>query len=99
MSLSLGLGNSGWVLQWFWATWFIGEGDLVMRGERRLSAFWEWGSPDLPACGLQRGSPAAQYGPSSSTQAQDPRKGPSLAGRTMQGLLRGGLVSQACEEA
>ena len=21
-----------------------------------MSAFWEWGSPDLPACGLQRGS-------------------------------------------
>ena len=21
-----------------------------------LSAFWEWGSPDLPACGLRRGS-------------------------------------------
>ena len=20
-----------------------------------LSAFWEWGSPDLPACGLRRG--------------------------------------------
>ena len=23
---------------------------------RYLSAFWEWGSPHLPACGLQRGS-------------------------------------------
>ena len=53
----------------------------------------------MPACGLRRGSPAAQYGPSSSTQVQDPREGPSLAGRTTQGLLRGGLTRQAREEA
>ena len=45
-----------------------------------LSVFWEWGSPDLPACGLRRGSKGAQHGPSSSAQAQDPREGPSLAG-------------------
>ena len=52
----------------------------------------------LPAaCGVaQRG---AQHGPSSSTQTQDPREGPSLAGRTTQGLLRGGLTRQAREEA
>ena len=24
-------------------------------GRGLLSAFWEWGSPDLPACGPQRG--------------------------------------------
>ena len=42
----------------------------------------------MPACGLQHGSPAAQYGPSSSTQAQDPREGPSLVGQTTRGLLR-----------
>ena len=41
----------------------------------------------------------AQYGPYSSTQAQDPREGPSLAGLTMQGFLRGGLTRQAREEA
>ena len=41
----------------------------------------------------------AQYDPSSSTQAQDPREGPSLAGRTTQGFLRNGLTRQACEEA
>ena len=40
----------------------------------------------------------AQYAPSSSTQAQDPREGPSLAGRTTQGFLRGGLSRQAREE-
>ena len=41
----------------------------------------------------------AQYSPSSSTQVQDPREGPSLAGRTTQGLLRSGLTRQAREEA
>ena len=52
----------------------------------------------LPAaCGVAQG--VAQYGPSTSTQAQDPREGPSLAGRTTQGFLRGGLVRRACEEA
>ena len=40
-----------------------------------------------------------QYGLSSSTQAQDPREGPSLAGWTMQGFLKGGLTRQAREEA
>ena len=64
-----------------------------------LSAFWERESPDFPACGLWRGSSVAWHGPSSSTQVQDPREGPSLVGRTMQGLLRGGLTRQAREEA
>ena len=41
----------------------------------------------------------AQCGPSSSTDTQDPREGPSLAGRTAQGLLRSGLTRQAHEEA
>ena len=40
-----------------------------------LSAFWEWGSPDLPACGLRRGSSGSQRGPSSSAQAQRPSRG------------------------
>ena len=52
----------------------------------------------LPAaCGVaQRG---AQQGPSSSAQAQDPREGPSLAGRTTRSFLRHGLVRMAHEEA
>ena len=50
----------------------------------------------LPAaCGVARG--VAQYVPSSSTHAQDPREGPSLARRTMQDLLRGGLTRLARE--
>ena len=52
----------------------------------------------LPAaCGVAQG--VAQYDSSSPTQAQDPHEGPSLAGRTAQGLLRGGLTRQAREEA
>ena len=53
----------------------------------------------MPACGLRRGSKGAQHGPSSSTQAQDPHEGPSLAGRTTRSLLRHGLVRLAREEA
>ena len=64
-----------------------------------LSAFWERGSPDLSACGLRRGSKEAQHSPSSSTQAQDPREGPSLAGRMTRSFLRHGLVRLAHEEA
>ena len=64
-----------------------------------VSVFWEWGSPELPACGLRRGSKEAQHSPSSSTQAQDPREGPSLAGRTTRNFLRHGLVRLAHEEA
>ena len=53
------------------------------------------GVPRL-AC-LRRGSRGAQLGPSSSTQAQDPREGPSLARRTTQDLLRSGLSRSARE--
>ena len=53
----------------------------------------------MPACGLRRGSKGARHGPSSSTQTQDPREGPSLAGRTTGGFLRHGLVRLAREEA
>ena len=41
----------------------------------------------------------AQHGPSSSTQTQDPREGPSLAGRATRSFLRHGLVRLAREEA
>ena len=52
----------------------------------------------LPAaCGVaQKG---AQRGPSSSAQAQDPREGPSLVGRTTESFLRGSLIRQAREKA
>ena len=53
----------------------------------------------MPACGLRHGSLVAQFSPSSSTQVQDPREGPSLAGQMIQGLLRGGLIRRAREEA
>ena len=64
-----------------------------------LSAFWKRGSPDLLACGLRHGSRGGQHGPSSSTQTQDPRKGPSLAGWTTRSFLRHGLIRLAREEA
>ena len=51
----------------------------------------------LAACCVAQ--PVAQYDPSSSTNTQDPHEGPSLAGRTIQGLLGGGLTRQAPEEA
>ena len=41
----------------------------------------------------------AQHGPSSSTQIQDPREGPSLAGQTTRSFLRHGLIRLAREEA
>ena len=52
----------------------------------------------LPAaCGVAQ--VVAQYGPSSSTQAQHPREGPSLTGQMTQGFLRHGLVRLARKEA
>ena len=70
---------------------------LRSRGYRRHS---ENGGPQTclpPACSMAQ--QVAQHGPSTSTQVQDPREGPSLAERTTQGFLRGGLTRQACEEA
>ena len=49
-----------------------------------------------PAAWLKGG---AQHGPSSPTQTQDPREGPSLAGRTTRSFLRHGLIRLAHEEA
>ena len=52
----------------------------------------------LPAaCGVAQG--VAQYGPSSSAHAQDPREGPSLAGRMTGSFLKHSLVRLAREEA
>ena len=51
----------------------------------------------LPAaCGVARGG--AQHGPSSSTQTEDPREGPSLAGRTTRSFLGHDLIKMAREE-
>ena len=52
----------------------------------------------LPAaCGVAQAE--AQCSPASSTQAQDPHEGPSLAGRTTGRFLRSSLLRQAREEA
>jgi len=59
-----------------------------------LSAFWERGPPNLPACGLRRGS---KGGPSTSRLHQHKPK--PLAGRMTQSFLRRGLVRLAHEEA
>jgi hypothetical protein len=47
-----------------------------------LSAFWEPGYPDLPACGPWRGPSGGRVRPIFSTNPQHPREGPSLARRT-----------------
>ena len=52
----------------------------------------------LPAaCGMAQAE--AHCSPASSTPAQDPREGPSLAGRTTGSFLRSSLIRRACEEA
>ena len=52
----------------------------------------------LPAaCGVAQ--MGAQCSPASSAQAQDPREGPSLAGRTTGSFLKSSLIRQAREEA
>ena len=63
-----------------------------------LSAFWERGSPDLPACGPRCGyAKHARTAHLHRQGIQDPREGPSLAKRTTQDLLRSGLARQARE--
>ena len=64
-----------------------------------LSVFWERGYPDLPACGLRRGSRSGLVRPIFINHAQDSREGPSLAERTTRSFLRRGLIRLACEEA
>ena len=63
-----------------------------------LSASWERGYPDLPACACGVAPPVAQCGSSSSTNTQDPREGPSLARWMRQDLLWGGLPRLDPEE-
>ena len=62
-----------------------------------LSVFWEWGSPDLPACGPRRGQAAGRTTHLHQQGTQNPREGPSLARRTTQDLLGGGLTRMARE--
>ena len=65
-----------------------------------MSAFWERGSLDLPACGPQCGSIGGPLRPIFIDQGtQDPREGPSLTGRTTWSFLRHGLVRMDHEEA
>ena len=40
-----------------------------------LSAFWEWGSPDLPACGLWRGSSSGPVRPTFVNSSSRPSRG------------------------
>ena len=54
------------------------------------------GVPRL-ACGMAQ--VGAQCSPASSAQAQDPREGPSLVGRTTGSFLRHGLIRLTREEA
>ena len=63
-----------------------------------LPASWERGSPGLPPAAHGVARLAGVHGPSTSTQAQDPREGPTLAGQMMQSFLRGSLTRQAREE-
>ena len=58
-----------------------------------LSASWEWGPPDLPACGLWCGSVS---GPSPAN-IEDLHEGPSLVRQATQDLLEGGLTRLARE--
>ena len=59
-----------------------------------VSVFWERGYPDLPACGLRRGS---RSGPVRSIFINTKLK--TLAGRAAGSFLRHGLVRLAHDEA
>ena len=58
-----------------------------------MSAFWERGSPDLPACGPRRGFASRPVRPIFIDKAFR-----TLVRRTTQDLLRSGLARQAHEE-
>src|SRR4051812_26047168 len=62
-----------------------------------LSAFWERGSPDFPACGVVQRGPSTPHLHQHKTQ--DPREGPILAGRTARCFLGRGLIRLAHKEA
>ena len=70
----------------------------IMRGVQLL-VFWEWGSPDLLACGLRRGSRGGPAWPIFVSTSSRPSRGASLTGRTTGSFLRHGLVRLAREEA
>ena len=64
-----------------------------------LSAFWEWGYRDLPACGLRRGSRSGPVRTIFINTCSRPSRGAKPRGRTTGGFLRRGLVKLAREEA
>ena len=71
----------------------------VRRNFFEITTFPNMGSPDLPACGLRRGSRSGPVWPVYINPRSRPSRGASLVGRTTQGFLRGGLTRQAREEA
>ena len=64
-----------------------------------LSAFREWGSPDLPACGLRRGSKGGPARPIFTNTDPRPSRGAKPCGGTTRSFLRHGLIRLAREEA
>ena len=66
---------------------------------RRMPVFWEWGSPDLPACGLRCGSKGAPARPIFINTDPRPSRGAKPRGRTTRSFLRHGLTRLAREEA
>ena len=65
----------------------------------RLSAFWERGSPDLPACGLRRGSSGGPARPIFISSSSRPSRGAKPRGADDRKLPLSGLIRQAREEA
>ena len=63
-----------------------------------LSAFWERGSPDLPAYGLQRGSRGGPAWPIFINTSSRPSRGAKPRGADAGGFLGHGLVRLAREE-
>ena len=51
-----------------------------LRNAGAMSAFWEQGSPDLPAYSPRRGYASRPYGPSSSTRHSRPSRGANPRG-------------------
>ena len=63
-----------------------------------LSAFWERGSPDLPACGPRRGSSNGLVRPIFTSKHSRPSRGAKPCEAGNKDLLRGSLTRLAREE-